>query len=104
MVEIVSQIKAAEEQADEMKKSSRQKARMLSEEATDAGKRLLESERVRAEDAAREIIAEAQAGAKAFLDANAAQSSAQCEELKEQSGARLQKASAMIVERIVERL
>lgn len=101
MVEIVTQINSAEEQADEIRKSARLQARQMLEEAVAAGKALVESESRRAAEKAAEAVSAAGSKAQAYLDENAGKAAAESGALSDKAKARMQKAASFIVERIV---
>jgi len=104
MVEVVSQIKSAEEQADEIRRTGKQRVRQLRDAAEAEGKRLVESESQKAARKAAQLVSDAQAKAQAYLEEHAAQSAGDCEQMRAQAGTRVEKAAAFIVERIVESL
>lgn len=101
MVEVVTKISAAENEAEELRKSARQRARQLRDDAVLAGKRLLESGERRADAQSAQILAAATAEAEAYLAQQAEGSKAACERLRDGARLHMDRAADFIVERIV---
>jgi len=104
MVEVVTQIKAAEEQAEEIKKSARSQARKLQDEVVAEGRQMVEAETQKATAEAAQLLSQARERAQSYLAEQAALSTTECDQLDALAKNNLQKAAALIVERIVESL
>lgn len=104
MVEVVGKIKAAEAQAEELRKAARIQAAAVRDAAVSEGRQLLETERQSAARAAADITGKADAAAQEQLK-NAAQAAAgECDALLARARANLDKAADLVVERIVDSL
>lgn len=104
MVEVVGKIKEAETQAEELKKQARQQAAQLKDDAVAAGKRLLDDETKRAQQAAALLLSRANADMETHLASVAEQSAQQCSQLSSGAKANVDKAAKFVVERIVNSL
>lgn len=101
MVEVINQVKAAEESAEELKKQARRSGTQQREDAQTAGRKLLEQQAQRAAQEAATILDQAQRKADAYLESSHEESRGLCDALKASAGQKLDRAAEFIVERIV---
>lgn len=101
MVEVITKIKTAEENAEELRKTARRTAAQMKEDALSRGKQLLDSEGQRAAKESAEIMAKAEEQAKAYLQESHESSRQLCDELAGAAKAKMDEAAKFIVERIV---
>lgn len=104
MIEVIQQIKTAEENAEELKRLARRTGGQIKEDAATEGRAHLDQEAQRASREAAAILDQAEQKAAAYLEQSHKASQALCEELKGSAKTRLGKAADFIVERIVDGL
>lgn len=104
MVEVISQIKAAEDGAEELRRQARRDAAALRDNATAEGKRLLENEAAAAAAKAAELELETRRRNDAYLARRREEAAQRCERLTAEARQKMDAAAQLIVERIVDSL
>ena len=101
MLDVITKIKQAEQEAENIKKQAQQQASATQAQAQKQGKQLLQDEKSAAAAKAEERIALAEQQAADFLSANRQRVEQDCEILRSNAQNRLNDAAKLIVERIV---
>lgn len=101
MLDVITKIKQAEQEAENIKKQAQQQASATQAQAQKQGKQLLQDEKSAAAAKAEERIALAEQQAADFLSANRQRVEHACETLRSNAQNRLNEAAKLIVERIV---
>ncbi len=104
MVEIVTQIKTAESQAEDIRRAARNQAKQLSDETIANAKTAAEAEGQKAIGQAANIVTNAEKEAADLVAASLAQSKEACDQLLAGATSKMDKAATFIVERIVQGL
>lgn len=104
MLEIVTKIKEAEQEAEQMKKQAWSNAALQKQQAQEKGKELVSNSKAKAVAEAGEIILKAEQEAAALLEQSRADTKTQCDALKAKADQCMEQAAGLIVERIVGRI
>lgn len=102
MLEVIDQVKKAEQQAQDIRAQSNAKARQIGVQAQKDGQDTLEQTRKIAQEQAEKMLADARAAAANLLEQEKTSAARQAQELLSQVDGKLDAAAALIIERIVD--
>ena len=101
MLEVLTKIKEAEEEAQKRVVQAQQEASALRSDAQKQGKTYLDQAKLAGHQEAQSLVKEARQKSQAQLEAADARSRQECQQLLELAQSRIERAADLIVERIV---